>query len=167
MDLMPESAMFRTFAKDAEDERGEKQTYRRHAYWLTSANYASDGEPRDGDTRQYDLVMRMRELPKEYNHALIWQSIILHDMKAPDSLDLRGSQYLLASDNKVITDKDGKTVGYSVIGLDCKTWGRHGEKKSHSVELAAIRARKDVDLFTDLVGRNVVRWIVASGARRW
>lgn len=97
MGVMPEIAMFRRFgalnarnllymqndlidiendlkeleAEDAKSVEGEKRFYRQNSIWLSTADFEIDDEPRDGDTRQRDLVMRMRTLLSEYSKRFL------------------------------------------------------------------------------------------------
>lgn len=93
MGAMPEIAMFRRFgalnarnllylqndlvhlendlreleAEDSKNSTGKKQSYRRNSLWLSTADFEINGQPRDGDTLQRDLVMRMRTLLNDYS----------------------------------------------------------------------------------------------------
>jgi hypothetical protein len=88
MGLIPETAMFRRFGalnarnllylqcdlasieerlfklewNDHKSSTGEKSMYAVDAYWLGSATAA-----RDGDTKQRDLILRMRETLNQYS----------------------------------------------------------------------------------------------------
>ena len=93
MGAMPEVAMFRRFGalnarnilymqnelviiedqlkeievEDSEGDEGKKRFYRRNSFWLQKSEMEVNGEPRDGDTRQLDLVMKTRKLLKDYS----------------------------------------------------------------------------------------------------
>lgn len=59
---MQERKLKKTESADAENDKGKKKRYRRNAFRLSTSDLEFDGEPRDGDTRKRDLVMRLREL---------------------------------------------------------------------------------------------------------
>lgn len=93
MEIMPEIAMFRRFgalnarsllyyqnelahleeqlkeleAEDAKSPDGKKATYSMNAFWLNTADFEVNGELRDGDMRQRELVLQIRRVLKEYS----------------------------------------------------------------------------------------------------
>ena len=93
MGVMPEIAMFRRFGalnarnilymqnelvilenqlkqfevEDSKSKEGKKRFYRRNSFWIQTSDMEVNDEPRDGDKRQLDLVMRMRKLLHEYS----------------------------------------------------------------------------------------------------
>ena len=103
MGNMPEVAMFRRFgalnarsllyyqaelahledelqlleAEDAKSKDGKKEKYTTNAFWLNTADFRPDGELRDGDKRQRDLIVHMRRILKEYSKHVpqSWNSL--------------------------------------------------------------------------------------------
>lgn len=98
MGLMPTAAMFRRFGslnarnllyyqaeligleqrlihieqQDSTNSTGRKAEYAVDYWYLMTSNRAtSEGELRDGDTQQLDLVLHMRELLKEYSKSFL------------------------------------------------------------------------------------------------
>jgi hypothetical protein len=93
MGMMPEIAMFRRFgalnarnllylqndlmmlearlkkveAADQASDSGRKKRYAFNAFWLSTANVKVDGQLRDGDTVQRDLILEMRTLLNQYS----------------------------------------------------------------------------------------------------
>ena len=56
------------------------------------------------------------------------------------------------------------------IGPDRKVWGSalNGEtRKAYSRELVVLRARKDMDTFSRVLGAKAVDWIMKCGGKRW
>ncbi|KAI4702494.1 hypothetical protein J4E81_002858 [Alternaria sp. BMP 2799] len=182
MGIMPEIGMFRRFgalnarnllyyqnelvyledelkeeeAEDAKSPEGKKAMYSHDAYWLNTANRTTDGELRDGDMRQKDLMMRIRCLLKEYNDALIQQSTILQRMKEPSAFDLDDIQHFLASDHMKV-----------LAGLDGTIWGSFEQPNSYSRDLVVLRGREDMDTFSRHVTARAMHWIVKLGGDRW
>ncbi|KAJ4384871.1 hypothetical protein N0V86_000474 [Didymella sp. IMI 355093] len=129
MGVLPEVAMFRRFgapdarnllymqgdshrlekeleeaeADDAKSKEGEKRLYARNGCWITA-----DAENRNDDARQYDLIKKMRELLKEYDHALTQRFTILRHTKDPHSFDLRDIQSFLGSEKMIATNDNEK-----------------------------------------------------------
>ena len=95
MGIVPETAMFRRFGalnarnllylqselahieekllelewEDNQSSVGKKYKYACDAYWLNTANTA-----RDGDTKQRDLVLKMREVLAQYSMSIYLSS---------------------------------------------------------------------------------------------
>jgi hypothetical protein len=93
MGVMPEIAMFRRFGalnarnllylqnqlsflevrlkaceyQDSQNGEGKKSIYAVDHIWMHLSDKHEDGRLRDGDTRQKELVVEMRELLKEYS----------------------------------------------------------------------------------------------------
>ncbi|KAF2630508.1 hypothetical protein BU25DRAFT_309225, partial [Macroventuria anomochaeta] len=146
--------------EDSKSPDGKKERYRRDAYWLSTADIQINGALRDGDTRQRDLILQMRSLLNEYNHALIQQATILREMKKPDPYDIYDIQNLIASDD----------MKQPFIGFDRGTWGgavNAETRKAYSRELLVLRPRKDMDTLSRIVGTRAIKWMMACGGNRW
>ncbi|KAI4639286.1 hypothetical protein J4E93_009465, partial [Alternaria ventricosa] len=184
MGNMPEVAMFRRFgalnarsllyyqaelahledelqlleAEDAKSKDGKKEKYTTNAFWLNTADFRPDGELRDGDKRQRDLIVHMRHILREYNDALIQQATILREMKKPDPFDLNHIQKFIAADSM---NND------VFVGPDHNIWGSAEKPKDHSRELVVLRARKDTDSFSRVAGSKAMDWLLKLGADKW
>ncbi|KAL1592013.1 hypothetical protein SLS60_011605 [Paraconiothyrium brasiliense] len=182
MGVIPSTAMFRRFGAlnarnllylqndliqlEAELIELEKRDYQSGEYkefyahdsrWLFTSNVEIKGQPRDGDTDQRDMVIRMRDLLKEYNHALIQQSTILQ-MKSPDAFDLKDIQAFLWGD----------AMGPPwLMGPDKYVWGTVKKPDTYSRELVCLRAREEIDQFSRWLGARAIRYIKACGGYRW
>jgi hypothetical protein len=55
------------------DSNGKQRQYPFEVFWLNNADFwpKPDGGPRDGDTKQTELVLRMRKLMEEY--SMTWK----------------------------------------------------------------------------------------------
>jgi hypothetical protein len=134
--------------KDSQDTTGAKQKY--SSNWFRLKVSATDG-----DTKQLDLVTRMREILKEYSqynlciqqelcslfnvdHALIQQSFILNYPK-PADWDLHFIQDFLQSN---------EMGPLALIGKDAEVWGSYSERHSHSADLVTLKPRVKQDTFS-------------------
>jgi hypothetical protein len=213
MGAMPEIAMFRRFGalnarnllymqnelavlgkklkqievEDSKSMEGKKRSYCRNAVWLNTANIKFDGQLRDGDAKQRDLVLKMRVLLNQYSesdtirphthglvtdehvdNALIQQATILREMKKPDAFDIHDIQCFLASDKMTVIN-DRNEEASALIGADRDLWGSvdPDERKAYSRELVVLWHRKDMDTFSRVVGAKAIKWIIACGGSRW
>ncbi|KAF1950487.1 hypothetical protein CC80DRAFT_482584 [Byssothecium circinans] len=152
-----EKKLFKAEAEDSESDKGMKSKYAKSFFWLNTSTNVKDGELRDGDTTQRDLVMKMRELLRDYNHAIIQQATILK-LKGPDPFDLHHIQNFLSC----------KTLGnHQLIGNDRSVWGSFEDRKSHSDELICLKSRGDTDSFSRWLGSKAVKWMKACGCLRF
>lgn len=60
-------------AEDSKSNEGKKERYSWNSYWLSNSDESINDQLRDGDTRQRDLVLRMRSLLAEYSTLLCCQ----------------------------------------------------------------------------------------------
>ncbi|KAF1950594.1 hypothetical protein CC80DRAFT_554142 [Byssothecium circinans] len=170
MAIIPETAMFRRFGAlnarnllylqsdlisleedliklegdDSKSEEGKKKEYALDHYWLRSSR-----EERDGDTKQRELVLEMRETLKEYNHALIQQASIMQ-LNPPDAYDINHLQHFLSSE----------AMGpLHLCGPDRYVWGSYLQPKDHSKELVVLRPRVGADSFSRLTANHAISFM--------
>ncbi|KAH6625857.1 hypothetical protein C7974DRAFT_312261 [Boeremia exigua] len=147
---------------DHRDGTGNKSRYAVHWYWLKESE-------RDRDTDQLELVMRVREVLKEYSaqagvisanspdHALMQQSAILN-YPNPDRWDLHHMQDYLQSAEM------GKMA---LRGFDADIWGTALQRDDHKCDLVTLRPRAREDPFSKWVNENaIVRFFRCGCARR-
>jgi hypothetical protein len=87
--------------------------------------------------------------------------MILQEMKKPDPFDIKHIKRFIDTDQMQINGDD------PLIGPDRKIWGSPEEPKSYSRELVVLRARKDMDTFSQKAGSRAMRWLMKLGAARW
>ncbi|KAF2748370.1 hypothetical protein M011DRAFT_400388 [Sporormia fimetaria CBS 119925] len=191
MALVPETAMFRRFRAlnfknllylqneimtlEKKLQRWEKHDSRspvgmRHWYARDNAFLCSSSVERDGGTEQRDMVLKIRELLKEYSpslqasrstnsledHALIQQHTILK-MSPPDVLDLKDLQHYIACDQFGIQ---------YLAGIEEEVWGSYDEPNKHSDELICLRPREHTDVFSKWLGSKSVAIVTKCFGKR-
>lgn len=145
--------------KDNKDAKGAKKKYATTWYRLKSSAV-------DGDTKQLDLVMKLRETLKEYSkhdlckeklllaysfnldHALIQQSVILNYPK-PGKWDLHYIQEYLQSD---------EMGPLALLGEDAVVWGSMSNRNSYKSDLVALKPRVKKDTFSVWAAENGIRF---------
>ncbi|KAF2799790.1 hypothetical protein K505DRAFT_356268 [Melanomma pulvis-pyrius CBS 109.77] len=180
MNIQPETAIFRGFGElnaknllylqaeiaylekklrdceiaDSRNAAGEKSNYAVSWYWLSQSKA-------DGDTKQLDLVLRIRKLLKKYNAALIQQSTILQ-LSGPGKWDLADLQSFLAEPAML---RNGAVA--LVDEEDAHTWGSVGAPKSYNPDLIALCPRLKEDPVSGWVARNTISKFVRYGCARF
>jgi hypothetical protein len=120
----------------------------------------------DGDMKQLNLVVRMREILKDYSklaqatrkrcttylfcidHALIQQSFILNYPK-PADWDLHFIQDYLQSD---------EMGPLALLGEDAGVWGSYSERHSYKPDLVTLKPRVKKDTFSVWAAENGTRF---------
>ncbi|KAF2655457.1 hypothetical protein K491DRAFT_598815 [Lophiostoma macrostomum CBS 122681] len=129
-----------------------KSKYAVSWYWLTESKY-------DGDTKQLDLVLRIRGLLREYNEALIQQSTILN-LPEPEKWDLTSIQNFLASPQML------RNGGVAFLGDDHATWGSALHRDSYEQDLLILKPRPKADPFSYFLSRSVLN-ILSFCCGKW
>lgn len=176
MEIQPETAIFRRFGAlnarnllylqaeimtlekqlcerevmDNGDEKGMKSQYALDWFWLSQS---AD----DGDIEQLRLILKIRELLKEYNQTLIQQSTILN-LPEPDKWDLEDIQ------NFLNTTKMGSLA---LVGDDAVIWGSVTARKSHCCDLVGLRPRPKEDAFSGWVAESAIVNLFRCGCARF
>lgn len=91
---------------------------------------------------------------------MIQQATVLREMKKPDAFDVEDIQNFIAGDQ----------MRTPFIGPDRKIWGsalNEETRKAYSRELVVLRARKDMDTFSRVLGAKAIDWIMKCGGKRW
>ncbi|KAH8702836.1 hypothetical protein GQ44DRAFT_732716 [Phaeosphaeriaceae sp. PMI808] len=136
--------------QDSNNDKGGKPCYATNWFCL------SDSE-NDGDTEQLDLVMKIREVLKGYNDALIQQSLILK-YPEPGKWDLHYLQdYLQAPEMGPL----------ALTGDDARIWGSVLDRKSHAPDLIALRPRANEDTFSIWAAENTILNLFRCGCARF
>jgi hypothetical protein len=176
MELRPEAAIFRRFGalnfrnllymqaeltsldiqlceREREDNRqtGYKPRYALDWFWLNQSKS-------EDDSAQIDLVLKIRKRLKEYNEALIQQSMI-QNLPEPHKYDMKFIQTFLHN-----TSETGRLA---LVGDDAKTWGTVANPKSYSPDLVAVRPRPKEDAFSSWVANNAVVYLFRCGCARF
>ncbi|KAJ4294547.1 hypothetical protein N0V90_008238 [Kalmusia sp. IMI 367209] len=174
IELRPEFAIFRRFgALNAENllylqaelvllERslGEQQkadsesSHQRKSKYALNWYQLSNSEEH-GDTKQLDLVLKIRKTLKEYNDALIQQAQILAYPK-PSQADLGWVQNFLHVD-----------LGLSLCGPDATLWGSVLARKSHSPDLITLCPRPKEDPFSNWAIEKTIVYLFQCGCARF
>ncbi|KAF2441969.1 hypothetical protein P171DRAFT_366077 [Karstenula rhodostoma CBS 690.94] len=168
----PELAMFRRFgglnAENLlylqaelvllEDELRKQQAEDHSSSVEAKAKYALNwyhlrNSRNNGDSKQLDLVHRIRETLWQYNEALIQQSRVL-SYPEPDQYDLKYMQRFLHSQEH---------MDLCLLGPDATIWGSLSEPHSHSADLASLCPRKKEDPFSNWVVDNAITKLVRCG----
>ncbi|KAH7390763.1 hypothetical protein DE146DRAFT_766817 [Phaeosphaeria sp. MPI-PUGE-AT-0046c] len=133
-------------ARDDTNPHGKKALYAKT--WYRLEHSASDG-----DTKQLDLVLKIRQVLSDYkpltpaaDHALIQQSMILK-LPAPNPSELHYLQ------NYLETDSMGPNA---LLGRDAGTWGSMLDRESHAPDLVALKVRAHKDALSTWAAKKVV-----------
>jgi uncharacterized Tic20 family protein len=178
-----EDKLKRVELEDSKSAEGQKRRYHRDSMWLsTSCWEPKKCQPRDGDKKQYDLIIKMRGLLNEYSKtirpirskiadtrldtALIQQATILREMKEPDAFDLNDIQHFIDCDDMVVINDKGEEAS-AFVGLDRSYWGDTIDPDSYSRELVVLRPRRERDIFSRIMGPKAIQWLVKCGADKW
>ncbi|OSS46060.1 hypothetical protein B5807_08233 [Epicoccum nigrum] len=125
--------------RDNHEKQGHGPDYGVDWYWL-------ERSPEEGDARQLGLVLRIRNLLKEYNQALVDQSTILN-YPNPSKWDLHHLQDYLQ------TPEMGPLA---LNGEDATIWGSVLDRKSHKADLVTLRPRAKKDAFSEWAANNTI-----------
>ncbi|KAF2732877.1 hypothetical protein EJ04DRAFT_535811 [Polyplosphaeria fusca] len=155
-------------AADSNDPVGKRSQYALNWYWLSQSRD-------DGSMEQLNLVMRIRELLRQYSkfqpslrrsafgpcsdsidEALIQQSTILQ-YPQPEGWDLHHVQDFLQT----------KDMGpLALIGPDAGVWGSVSDRKSHRHDLVTLHPRPKADPFSVWVANNAMLQMFRCGLMR-
>ncbi|KAH3997553.1 hypothetical protein HBI70_073480 [Parastagonospora nodorum] len=144
-----EEKLTRQQVEDDQDRKGTKAMYAKTWYRLQESE-------ENGDTEQLDLVLRMRELLKKYNKALIQQRRI-HSFHKPATWDLHYMQ------NYLQTDAMGPLA---LTGDDAGAWGSVEHRKSHQPDLVALCPRTEMDPFSKWAADSTILNLFKCGCAR-
>ncbi|KAL1612232.1 hypothetical protein SLS60_000456 [Paraconiothyrium brasiliense] len=125
----------------------KKLTEQQHVDFLSNdphkKRYALDWQrlsvPEAADTMQLDLILRIRQVLKEYNDALIQQAQIF-TYPEPQWQDLNYMQNFLHSE-----------MSLALCGADAVTWGQVSARKGHSPNLITLCPRPKEDGLTNYI----------------
>ncbi|UPX15476.1 uncharacterized protein EKO05_0005922 [Ascochyta rabiei] len=116
---------------DHDDQKGHGRSYATNWIWLKNSKA-------EGNGRQLDLVLEIREKLAKYNEAVIKQAKILK-YPEPTAWDLQHLQDYLGS----------KEMGTrAMVGEDSLIWGLKSQDISHKPDLVALRPRAKKDAFS-------------------
>ncbi|USP76595.1 hypothetical protein yc1106_03869 [Curvularia clavata] len=135
---------------DSTNPSGKRSVYALNWYWLK----ASEGT---GADEQQTLILRIREVLKEYNDALIQQAEILKYPK-PGNWDLHHMQNYLHSE---AMGED------SLLGYDSNTWGSVFDRKSQKPDLVTLCPREKKDAFSTWAAENAIGGLFKCGCARF
>ncbi|KAH7401788.1 hypothetical protein DE146DRAFT_754398 [Phaeosphaeria sp. MPI-PUGE-AT-0046c] len=124
---------------DNNQQRGRGLSYALNWYWLKHS------KP-DGDGRQYDLVMQIRKVLKQYNKAFIQQATIL-GYAQPSKWDLHNLQDYLHSDEMGCL---------ALLGVDAAIWSSRVHRDPENLDLVVLRARAKTDAFSRWAAETTV-----------
>ncbi|KAH3917014.1 hypothetical protein HBH56_051130 [Parastagonospora nodorum] len=144
-----EEKLTRQQVEDDQDRKGTKAMYAKTWYRLQESE-------ENGDTEQLDLVLRMRELLKKYNKALIQQRRI-HSFHKHATWDLHYMQ------NYLQTDAMGPLA---LTGDDAGAWGSVEHRKSHQPDLVALCPRTEMDPFSKWAADSTILNLFKCGCAR-
>ncbi|KAF2261205.1 hypothetical protein CC78DRAFT_546846 [Lojkania enalia] len=154
-----EKDLYEFEVEDNKDNLGEKRYYAESWFWLSQSQ-------NDGDTKQLNTVLKLRELLSQYSvkvrsdQALIHQSTLLK-LQEPDEWDLSDIQKFLASSKMRVHDR------LALIGNDSGFWGSILDPKSYAPDLVALKPRQRQDLFSEWISRNALAILLRCGCKRW
>ncbi|KAF2468337.1 uncharacterized protein BDR25DRAFT_335447 [Lindgomyces ingoldianus] len=180
IEIQPEAAIFRKFGalnaqnllyfqaeltcleQELRDQQLEDDNDRNPDQGVKKCKYAKSWDwlrdsQEDGDTTQLDLVLKIRETLKEYNHALLQQSMILN-LSSPGKWDLHNLQdYLQAPEMGPL----------ALEGEDATIWGSVKDRKSHKPDLVALCPRRREDAFSSWVAESAIVNLFRCGCARF
>ncbi|KAF2641830.1 hypothetical protein P280DRAFT_468343 [Massarina eburnea CBS 473.64] len=174
MEIVPETAIFRRFGalnarnllymqselmaleKDlikqelADSVAPEKCKYALDWYWLSQSKAP-------GDTKQLDLVLKVREMIREYNMSLLLQARIC-SLPEPDREDLHDLQKFLQM----------REMGpLALNGDDASIWGSVTTPDTHRPDLVALRSRSSNDPFSGWITTKLVQYFAQCWCARF
>lgn len=84
----------------------------------------------------------------------------MREIKKPDAFDIVDIQNFVASEQmrSPFTEPDRKIWGSAL---------NEETRREYSRELVVLRARKDMDTFSRVLGVKLIGWIMKCGGRRW
>ncbi|KAF2123919.1 hypothetical protein P153DRAFT_303310 [Dothidotthia symphoricarpi CBS 119687] len=127
--------------EDSNSQEGKRSSYAKNWSWLQESELQGDE-----NARQVQLVLRIRETLREYNHALIQQSVIL-DYPEPGRWDLHYIQDYLQNPR----------MGTLVLeGEDSTIWGSMHNRTSHKPDLIALHPRAKKDPFSMWAAKTAI-----------
>ncbi|PVH73039.1 hypothetical protein DL98DRAFT_432025 [Cadophora sp. DSE1049] len=127
---------------DATFTEGNRSKYSRDWYWLNT--YAAE----EG-SEQWETVLTIRQKLKEYNDAIIQQSVMSH-LAGPNHHDLRSLQQWL--------ERPGMG-NLALIGKDRSTWGDAELPINPHHDLLTVSSSGNRDLFSTWFMERFVLWI--------
>ncbi|KAF3000788.1 hypothetical protein E8E13_005629 [Curvularia kusanoi] len=136
--------------RDDHEKQGHGPEYGVDWYWLMHS-------PEEGDARQLGLILKIRDLLKEYNQALVHQSTVLN-YPDPGKWDLHHVQDYLQSP---------EMGPLALNGEDATIWGSVLDRKSHQPDLVALRPRAKKDAFSMWAAENTIFNLFKCGCARF
>jgi len=136
-----ERKLRRLEAADLASAEGNPSNYSKDWYWLNNSVFEENSE-------QLGTVRAIRGKLKEYNDALIQQSIISR-LADPNPHNLRSLQNWLERPNM---------GNFALIGKDRDTWGASDEPLSHNMDLLAIKSDVANDAFSTWFSQKFIHW---------
>ncbi|KAJ4348947.1 hypothetical protein N0V95_005032 [Ascochyta clinopodiicola] len=176
IEILPEAAIFRRFGAlnaqdllyyqaeltyleqalraqqklDHDDQKGHGKSYATNWIWLKNSTA-------EGNGRQLDLVLEIREKLAKYNKAVIQQAKILK-YPEPTAWDLQRLQDYLGS----------KEMGTrAMVGEDSLIWGLKSQDITHKPDLVALRPRAKKDAFSMWAAESTIFNIFRCGCYRF
>ncbi|KAH7548991.1 hypothetical protein J3E72DRAFT_410348 [Bipolaris maydis] len=176
MEILPELSMFRRFGAlnaqnllymqaelaylekklrerqqiDANDPSGKRSAYALNWFWLKGSENTDAGE-------QQALILRIRQVLKEYNDALIQQASILKYPK-PSPWDLHHMQ------NYLQTSEMGSNA---LTGDDARIWGSVLDRDSQNPDLITLCPREKKDAFSAWAAESTIINLFRCGCARF
>ncbi|KAE8450289.1 hypothetical protein EG329_006717 [Mollisiaceae sp. DMI_Dod_QoI] len=137
-----ERKLRRLEAADHASAEGNRSKYSKDWYWLNNSIFEETSE-------QLETVHAIRSKLKDYNDAVIQQSIISR-LGDPTRHGLRSLQNWLERPNM---------GNFALIGKDRDVWGASDEPISPNMDLLAIQSGGENDPFSLWFTRKFIRWI--------
>ncbi|KAF3040788.1 hypothetical protein E8E11_001906 [Didymella keratinophila] len=176
IEILPEAAIFRRFGAlnaqnllyyqaeltyleqdlraqqkvDDDDQKAYGRSYATNWIWLKKSK-------EDGEGRQLDLVLEIREKLAKYNEAVIQQAKMLK-YPEPTAWDLQHLQDYLGS----------QEMGpRAMVGEDSLTWGLKSQNISAKPDLVALKPRAKKDAFSVWAAESTIFNIFKCGCYRF
>ncbi|KAE9365191.1 hypothetical protein N431DRAFT_496331 [Stipitochalara longipes BDJ] len=137
-----ERKLHRLEAADLASTEGNRSKYSKDWYWLNNSVF-------DETSEQIETVLAIRDKLKDYNDAVIQQSIVSR-LPDPARRDLRSLQDWLERPNM---------GNLALIGKDRDTWGASDEPISPNMGLLAIHSGGENDAFSSWFAQRFIRWV--------
>lgn len=135
---------------DANDPSGKRSAYALNWFWLKGSENTDAGE-------QQALVLRIRQVLKEYNETLIQQASILKYPK-PSPWDLHHMQ------NYLQTSEMGSNA---LTGDDARIWGSVLDRDSQNPDLITLCPREKKDAFSAWAAESTIINLLRCGCARF
>ncbi|KAH8593912.1 hypothetical protein B0O99DRAFT_574662 [Bisporella sp. PMI_857] len=136
-----ERKLRRLEAADLASAEGNRSKYSKDWYWLDNSVF-------EGNSEQLETVHVIRSKLKEYNDAVIQQSIISR-LADPNESTLRSLQDWL---------ERPKMGNLALLGRDRDTWGASDEPLRNNMDLFAIGSGRENNVFSTWFSRKFIRW---------